>query len=192
MKRLMLFCAAALAATTLFGANPTSRIAERLNYANEWSNYSKVDYQYDNDGNLISEINFIWNQYENVWAQSLKTDYVYSDNKLAEKTVFAFIAANNAWKPLYRSEFSYEKDKTIETEYSYNNYVNKTEDWSLLRKTVTAYKNQVKVSEDLFGWEKNGSAYFVMPCSRAFSKLCPCLFASITATGFNESEEYNT
>ncbi|MDR0829516.1 MAG: DUF3836 domain-containing protein [Prevotellaceae bacterium] len=163
MKRLMLFSAAVFAAITLFGANPTGRITERLNsFDGTWSNYQKVDYQYDNNGKVISEINFSWNYSEKAWAQSQKTEYRYADGKLAETTISNFTAYENAWQPLYRSEFMYEKNKTIEMVYSYNNYAGKTEDWTLLRKIVTVFKNGQKVSEDIFGWNAPISEYFVM------------------------------
>jgi hypothetical protein len=159
----MFFLVAILVTATTFGANPASRITESLNIlSGEWSNFQKIDYQYDNNKKLISEISFRWNYQGNFWTQSQKTEYRYSGNKLAEKLVFNFFAPEEAWKPLYRSKFSYDKNKAVETLYSYNNYAGKTEDWTLMRKVIITYKKGLQVAEDVFGWNSVASEFFVM------------------------------
>ncbi len=104
----------------LFQYNENNKITEWLildNFGSGWDNSIKNDLFYDNQNNLITEINLGW--YINDWDSLSRINYSYENGMLSQSVFQSY--NNNSWENSSRSNYEYDTNQNL--------LITLTEDW---------------------------------------------------------------
>ena len=106
-------------------------------------------YAYDNNGNLLTELQEILNN--NVWTNYCRFNYTY-DNNGDELTYIYQTWTNNAWMNVFKETFSYNSSGKILTDFS-EGLVNNT--WTNLWTDTTTYDVNNRMLTSMFEHYEN-------------------------------------
>ncbi len=96
----------------LFQYNENNKITEWLmlvNFGSGWDNSIKKDLFYDNQNNLITEINLDW--YINGWDSLSRINYTYEKGMLSQSVFQNY--NNNSWGNLSRDNYVYDTNQNL-------------------------------------------------------------------------------
>lgn len=115
----------------LFQYNGNNKITEWLlldNFSSEWNNSIKNDLFYDNQNNLITEINLGWST--NHWDSLSRINYSYEMGKLSQRVFQNY--NNNSWDNLTRANFVYDTNQNLSNTLNESWINNDWQNWFLV------------------------------------------------------------
>lgn len=102
-----------------------------------WINNNASNYNYDTNGNLITETYFIWNSTH--WENSSNTSYVYNGNNMVTEEIYQeWNSTNNQFENSYKDTYVYDSNGNIQNFFS---YMWDATQWVLEYKRTAYYQN---------------------------------------------------
>lgn len=115
-----------------------SLISQKREY-NNWINYAKSNFYFDDQGKIMGAINSIWVDSTDKWINDYKHDYIYNDaGKLIKFYVYKWHEKSRLWLYYYRNEYFYNSFGNLQTVFEYELY---KKNGSIYRKSEYDYNS---------------------------------------------------
>jgi len=115
-------------------------------------------FSYDNKGNNILQIDYLWNNEENTWKKYSKKEQTYdANNNLIKYTSCFWNEETNDWRNETKCEQTYDKKDNliISIDYTWDRRIN---DWEIVEKIQSTYDNKGnKTTSIAYDWNDETS-----------------------------------
>lgn len=126
---------------------------------NKWSSGSKMEFEYNNRGLLIGQIDYTWDATTQTWLEKTKEEYKYSDPNTPDfSAYYDWNAEKGRWDGTSKSEILRDRHGNITSDMSYSSQDETTREWSIrsgLKNEYIYNSNNLIDTRKRFNWENN-------------------------------------
>lgn len=124
----------------------------------QWLNRSMNEFGYDANGNNTSDIFYTWNTENELYEKSLKQEFTYDNNGLAEQLSYEWDAGSSTWVLLSRWLYSYNGDGNMSMAY---NYYWTGSNWEMSGRAQLTYNEEGQVILQVLSWWDGSNSQWI-------------------------------